>query len=184
MWGTRVIDRGGVTGMNQTVGPPAGRPGVRPDCGPANRPATCPPSRYVCQNPVRFIPSSSPLHVASGRCVLSAAADSAPAGVVSAFTQPCGWCVGAVLDVTPPPAPTPPKELWAITRVHKRQSAQKRRKKIWLVSGLQDQRSLSVTRMRHEDACGHAAEQAMDGKIAAARHRPAPLLISLDPTVN
>ena len=37
--------------------------------------------------------------VASGRCVLSAAAAGAPAGVVSAFTEPSGWCAGAVLDV-------------------------------------------------------------------------------------
>ena len=42
-----------------------------------------------------FVPS----HVASGRCVLSVAAASAPAGVVSAFAEPSGWCVGAVLDV-------------------------------------------------------------------------------------
>ena len=36
---------------------------------------------------------------ASGRCVLSAAAAGAPAGVVSAFAEPSGWCAGAVLDV-------------------------------------------------------------------------------------
>ena len=40
-----------------------------------------------------------PLHVASGRCFLSAAAAGAPAGVVSAFAEPSGWCVGAVLNV-------------------------------------------------------------------------------------
>ena len=40
-----------------------------------------------------------PSHVASGRCVLSAAAAGAPAGVVSAFAEPRGWCAGAVLDV-------------------------------------------------------------------------------------
>ena len=40
-----------------------------------------------------------PSHVASGRCVLSAAAAGAPAGVVSAFAGPSGWCAGAVLDV-------------------------------------------------------------------------------------
>ena len=39
----------------------------------------------------------SPSHVASGRCVLSAAAAGAPAGVVSAFVEPSAWCVGAVL---------------------------------------------------------------------------------------
>ena len=39
-----------------------------------------------------------PSHVASGRYFLSAAAG-APAGVVSAFAEPSGWCVGAVLDV-------------------------------------------------------------------------------------
>ena len=40
-----------------------------------------------------------PSHVASGRCFLSAAAAGAPAGVVSAFAEPSGWCVGAVLNV-------------------------------------------------------------------------------------
>ena len=40
-----------------------------------------------------------PPHVASGRCVLSAAAAGALAGVVSAFAEPSGWCVGAVLNV-------------------------------------------------------------------------------------
>ena len=40
-----------------------------------------------------------PPHVASGRCVLSAAAAGAPAGVVSAFAEPSSWCAGAVLDV-------------------------------------------------------------------------------------
>ena len=39
-----------------------------------------------------------PSHVASGRCVLSAAAAGAPAGDVSAFAEPSGWCAGAVLD--------------------------------------------------------------------------------------
>ena len=42
-----------------------------------------------------FVPS----HVASGRCVLSAAAAGAPARVVSVFTEPSGWRAGAVLDV-------------------------------------------------------------------------------------
>ena len=40
-----------------------------------------------------------PSHVASGRCVLSATAAGAPAGVVSAFAVPRRWCVRAVLDV-------------------------------------------------------------------------------------
>ena len=40
-----------------------------------------------------------PLHVASGRCFLSAAAAGALAGVVSAFAEPSSWCVGAVLNV-------------------------------------------------------------------------------------
>ena len=40
-----------------------------------------------------------PSHVASGRCVLSAAAAGAPAGVVSAFAEPRRWCVGAALNV-------------------------------------------------------------------------------------
>ena len=39
----------------------------------------------------------SPSHVASGRCVLSAAAAGALAGVVSAFAEPRRWCAGAVL---------------------------------------------------------------------------------------
>ena len=34
-----------------------------------------------------------------GRCVLSAAAAGALAGVVSAFAEPSSWCVGAVLNV-------------------------------------------------------------------------------------
>ena len=38
-----------------------------------------------------------PLHVASGCCFLSAAAAGAPAGAVSAFTEPSGWY--AVLDI-------------------------------------------------------------------------------------
>ena len=42
---------------------------------------------------------SFPSHVASGRCVLSAAAAGAPAGVVSAFAEPSSWCAGAVLNV-------------------------------------------------------------------------------------
>ena len=37
-----------------------------------------------------------PSHVASRRCVLSAAAAGALAGVVSAFAEPSGWCAGAV----------------------------------------------------------------------------------------
>ena len=39
-----------------------------------------------------------PSHVAAGRCVLSAAAAGALAGVVSAFAEPSRWCAGAVLD--------------------------------------------------------------------------------------
>ena len=35
-----------------------------------------------------------PSHVASGRCVLSAAAAGAPAGGVSAFAEPRRWCAG------------------------------------------------------------------------------------------
>ena len=41
-----------------------------------------------------------PPRAASGQCVLSAAAAGALAGVVSAFVEPSGWCVGAVLNVT------------------------------------------------------------------------------------
>ena len=48
-----------------------------------------------------------PSHVASGRCVLSAAAASALAGVVSAFAEPSCWCAGAVLR-GPPPRPNHP----------------------------------------------------------------------------
>ena len=50
---------------------------------------------YGALNSHPFFPS----HVASGRCFLLAAAAGAPAGVVSAFAEPSGWCVGAVLDV-------------------------------------------------------------------------------------
>ena len=39
------------------------------------------------------------LHVASGCCFQTAAAAGALAGVVSAFTEPSSWCVGAVLNV-------------------------------------------------------------------------------------
>ena len=38
-------------------------------------------------------------HVASGRCVLSAAVAGAPADVLPAVAEPSGWCAGAVLDV-------------------------------------------------------------------------------------
>ena len=40
-----------------------------------------------------------PSHVVLGRCFLLAAAASAPAGVLSTFAEPSGWCAGAVLDV-------------------------------------------------------------------------------------
>ena len=46
-----------------------------------------------------FVPS----HVASGRCVLSAAAAGALAGVVSALAGPSRWCTAVVLVVAPPP---------------------------------------------------------------------------------
>ena len=56
-----------------------------------------------------------PSHVASGCCVLSAAAAGALVGVVSAFAEPSGWCARAVLDVavcavcaSTPPSSTPP----------------------------------------------------------------------------
>ena len=49
-----------------------------------------------------------PSHVAS-RCFLSAVAAGAPAGVVSAFAEPRGWCAGAVLDVA---GGHPPLLLW------------------------------------------------------------------------
>ena len=45
-----------------------------------------------------------PSHAASGRCVLSAAAACAPAGVVCAFAERRRSCAGAVL-VAPPPRP-------------------------------------------------------------------------------
>ena len=38
-----------------------------------------------------------PSHVALGRCVLSAAAAGAPAGVVSAFAEPSSWCAPPLL---------------------------------------------------------------------------------------
>ena len=58
--------------------------------------------------PLRALDSHpfSPSHVASGRCVLSAAAAGALAGVVSAFAEPSSWCVGAVLTPPPPPKVT------------------------------------------------------------------------------
>ena len=54
-----------------------------------------PVGRPVAQAAVALFPS----HVALGRCVLSAAAAGAPAGVVSAFAEPRRWCAGAVLNV-------------------------------------------------------------------------------------
>ena len=78
-----------------------------------------------------------PSHVASGRCVLSAAAAGAPAGVVSAFAEPSGRCAGAVRDVAGcavcasaapnnwrieagwlPPPPPPPKARVSPTAAH------------------------------------------------------------------
>ena len=53
---------------------------------------------YVCFGIFDFS-LKFPSHVASGRCFLPAAAAGAPAGVVSAFTEPSSWCVGAVLNV-------------------------------------------------------------------------------------
>ena len=44
-----------------------------------------------------------PSHVASGRCVLSAAAAGALAGVVSAFAEPSSWRIEDVLLSPPPP---------------------------------------------------------------------------------
>ena len=41
----------------------------------------------------------TPSHVASGRCVLSAAAAGVLAGAVPAFAEPSCWCAGAVLNV-------------------------------------------------------------------------------------
>ena len=40
-----------------------------------------------------------PSHVVSSRFFLSAAVAGAPAGVVSAFLEPSGWCGEVVLDV-------------------------------------------------------------------------------------
>ena len=77
---------------------------------------------------------SLPSHVASGRCVLSAAADGAPAGVVCAFAEPTPTppprpapqeatqlCVEHVIAITPPAAPTPQ----ARVRRSRRESASK-----------------------------------------------------------
>ena len=66
---------------------------------PVTRGARCAPCvtfrLYGALDSHPFFPS----HVASGRCVLSAAAAGALAGVVSAFAEPSRWCAGAVLDV-------------------------------------------------------------------------------------
>ena len=70
---------------------------VRPDLRPAHSPPLCdiPQGFYGGLGSHPLFPS----HAESGRCVLSAAAASAPAGVVSAVAEPSGWCAGAVLDV-------------------------------------------------------------------------------------
>ena len=64
------------------------------------RPAPCVTFRPVVV-PLRGLDSHPffPSHVALGCCFLSAAAAGALAGVVSAFTEPSSWCVGAVLNV-------------------------------------------------------------------------------------
>ena len=78
--------------------------GQAPSGGRGNPPPPVPSSEPppLCDIPSGWALDSHPFcpsHVASGRCVLSAAAAGAPAGVVSAFAEPRRWCVGAVLDV-------------------------------------------------------------------------------------
>ena len=68
---------------------------------------TAPPPPPLCDIPLGCCFSSGaldshpfvPSHVASGRCVVSAAVAGAPVGVVSAFAEPRRWCAGAALDV-------------------------------------------------------------------------------------
>ena len=72
---------------------------LRPRC-PA------PPPRPLCDIPSGccfftgpWTVTRSSLRMLRRHCVLSAAAAGAPAGVVSAFAEPSGWCAGAVMDV-------------------------------------------------------------------------------------
>ena len=67
--------------------------GVRPPPPLCDIPSGC------CSFTGPWTVTRSSLRMLSGRCVLSAAAAGAPAGVVSAFAGPSGWCDGAVLDV-------------------------------------------------------------------------------------
>ena len=126
LWPLRVAGHnaaGGGTGVGGTLGLDAAPP-PPPSllAGPLERGGEggfCPPppprgDTWMCQVMIAIIPPPPcdipllflyaaldshpffPSHVASGRCSLSAGA---PAGVVSAFAEPSGWCAGAVPDV-------------------------------------------------------------------------------------
>ena len=104
------------------LGPPKARAGPHAHLGRkplAVRPWLAPMPFHDRVSPLCDIPSGCcsftgpchpffPSHVASGRCVMSAAAACAPAGVVSAFAEPSSWCVGTVLNVARAPPPSVP----------------------------------------------------------------------------
>ena len=65
-----------------------------------------------------------------------------------------------------PEFPPPPKELWAMARVHRRQTAQKRRKKMGSSVAYKTIGTFLSQNMRHEDACGWATEMQSSGCAA------------------
>ena len=87
------------------------RRGIRGGGGGASRAASPAHSRAGGPVDVLFLYGALdsqpffPSHVASGRCVLSAAAAGAPAGVVSAFAEPSGWRTGGCAGAPAPPHP-------------------------------------------------------------------------------
>ena len=112
--------------------------------------------------------------------------------VSSSEAVPCPCC-GAVLACTaagagqgpcvPLPAPPPPRRNAGLLHVCTGGRQDKAQEEMWLVSGLQDRRCPSVTRMRHEDARGQStertnAEAAQRHVVTTAMRRPP------DPTVD
>ena len=59
----------------------------------------------------------------------------------------------------PSPPPLPPKELWAMSRVHRGRSAEKRRKKMGSSVAYKTIGIFLSQNMGHEDACGWATDQ-------------------------
>ena len=65
----------------------------------------------------------------------------------------------------------PPKELWAMSRVHRRQAAQKHRKKMGSSVAYKTIGTVLSQNMGHEDACGWVTEM-QSGGCAAVRQWP------------